>query len=112
MDRHSDQYSREDMEEVGRRLMDALYSNRDALKGWHPGDCPTEIVSDLINARDEACDLERARCANLADAEYGEHVKLATYHKGGGDFEAMDRRNAAAVTATRIAAAIRDPLNR
>lgn len=59
MGRESDQYSREDMEEIGRRLMDALHSNRDALKGWHPGNCPTEIVSDLINARDEARDALR-----------------------------------------------------
>lgn len=54
MDRHSDQYTAEDMEEVGRRLIDALHANRDCLKGWYPADCPTEIVVDLINARDEA----------------------------------------------------------
>lgn len=53
MDRHSDQYPAADMEEVGRRLMDSLHRARDSLKGWSPCDCPTEIVSDLINVRDE-----------------------------------------------------------
>lgn len=53
MTRHSDQFPAEDMEEVGRRLMDALHGARDSLNGWSPNDCPTEVVSDLINARDE-----------------------------------------------------------
>lgn len=54
IERHSDQYTAEDMEEVGRALMDTLHRCRDGLRGWAPADCPTEIVGDLINARDEA----------------------------------------------------------
>lgn len=70
--RSSDQYTAGDMEEVGRRLMDALHDNRDSLKGWHPGDCPTEIVSDLLNARDEAlAELATARAAVPAGGDGG-----------------------------------------
>lgn len=62
--RHSDQYTPEDMEEVGRRLIDTLHDNRNSLKGWFQADCPTEIVCDLINARDEAlAELATARAA-------------------------------------------------
>lgn len=67
--------------------------------------------ASLQQMTENAISAERVRCANLADAEYGEQAKLAAYHKGEGDFEAMDRRNAAAVSATKIAAAIRNALN-
>lgn len=60
---------------------------------------------------ENAVAAERARCANLADVEYNEQANLATFHKNEGDNEAMDRRNAAAKTATFIAAAIRNPAN-
>lgn len=71
--RPSDQYDADDMEEVGRRLMDTLHDNRECLRGWSPNDCPTEIVVDLINARDEAETVATearaeaiAECAKLA----------------------------------------------
>lgn len=53
IERYSDQFSAEDMEEVGRRLMDTIQSCGESLRGWAPADCPTEIVVDLINERDE-----------------------------------------------------------
>jgi hypothetical protein len=45
-----------DMANVGESLMEAIrdYSSHEFLKGWHPADCPTEIVGDLLNALDEA----------------------------------------------------------
>lgn len=49
--------------------------------------------------------LERA--AAVADAEYNEQARLATFHHAEGNSEAMDRRNAAARTASNIAASIR-----
>lgn len=45
------------MEAVGNALMDAIekdYASHPFMKGWHPADCPTEIVGDLLNALDEA----------------------------------------------------------
>jgi hypothetical protein len=42
----------EDMAEVGRALMKAIEAN--APDGWHPADCPSEIVGDLRNMLDEA----------------------------------------------------------
>lgn len=71
MDRHSDQYTAEDMEEVGRRLIDTLHASRDCLKSWYPADCPTEIVVDLINARDDA------RAVALADVRKAFETKQA-----------------------------------
>lgn len=53
---------REDMANVGAELMSAIkdYSGHAAMKGWHPADCPSEIVGDLLNALDER-DAEIAR---------------------------------------------------
>ena len=45
-----------DMEAVGNALMDAIekdYASHAFMKGWHPADCPSEIVGDLLNALDE-----------------------------------------------------------
>jgi len=47
----------EDMQAVGNSLMDAIekdFADHPFMKGWHPADCPTEIVGDLLNALDEA----------------------------------------------------------
>lgn len=46
------EFSDESMAEVGRALMKAVETYAD--KGWHPMDCPSEIVGDLHNERDEA----------------------------------------------------------
>jgi len=45
-----------DMANVGRALMKAIADNAGSppLKGWHPADCPSEIVSDLLNLLDDA----------------------------------------------------------
>lgn len=45
-----------DMANVGRALMTAIADNAGSppLKGWHPADCPSEIVSDLLNMLDDA----------------------------------------------------------
>lgn len=45
----------EDMAAVGRSLMEILQSNRDHsfLKHWRPAQCPSEIVTDLLNELDE-----------------------------------------------------------
>lgn len=48
-------FTDEDMAEVGRALMQTLNDNRNhiLLKNWHPLQCPSEIVVDLLNAWDE-----------------------------------------------------------
>lgn len=46
-------------------------------------------------------------CARVADTEYNEQARLATFHRMEGDYEIMDRRNAAARSSTNIAASIR-----
>lgn len=46
----------EDMANVGRSLMEAIekdFAGHPFMKHWHPCDCPTEIVGDLLNANDE-----------------------------------------------------------
>ncbi|WP_433910406.1 hypothetical protein [Sphingomonas yabuuchiae] len=45
-----------DMANVGRALMTAIADNAGCppLKGWHPANCPSEIVSDLLNMLDDA----------------------------------------------------------
>ena len=45
------EFSDESMADVGRALMEAIETYAD--KGWHPMDCPTEIVGDLHNEREE-----------------------------------------------------------
>lgn len=43
------------MANVGRALMEAIHDNRNhpLLKNWHPNNCPSEIVVDLLNAYDD-----------------------------------------------------------
>lgn len=45
-----------DMANVGEALMEAIrdYSGHAFMQHWHPADCPSEIVGDLLNALDEA----------------------------------------------------------
>lgn len=45
-----------DMANVGEALMEAIrdYSGHPFMQHWHPADCPSEIVGDLLNALDEA----------------------------------------------------------
>lgn len=45
-----------DMANVGEALMEAIrdYSGHSFIEHWHPADCPSEIVGDLLNALDEA----------------------------------------------------------
>ncbi len=45
------EFTDEDMAAVGRALMAAIEVHADA--GWHPSDCPSEIVGGLRNQRDE-----------------------------------------------------------
>lgn len=47
---------RADMANVGEALMEAIrdYSGHAFMQHWHPADCPSEIVGDLLNALDEA----------------------------------------------------------
>ncbi|AGH48729.1 hypothetical protein G432_05010 [Sphingomonas sp. MM-1] len=49
------QFDADDMEAVGRSLMETIESNRShpLLKDWAPTDDPAEIVADLLNAYDE-----------------------------------------------------------
>lgn len=59
-----------DMANVGTDLMEALkdYGEHPQIKGWHPADCPTEIVGTLLNALDkQSAENERLRAA-LRDA--------------------------------------------
>ena len=43
----TDDFSDEDMAAVGRALIQAISAH--AYPGWHPADCPSEIVGDLSN---------------------------------------------------------------
>lgn len=47
----SDAAERDDMENIGRALMDTIARN---MPGYSWNDCPSEVVVDLINQRDEA----------------------------------------------------------
>lgn len=47
----------EDMANVGRALMAAIekdYGSHPFLQNWHPINCPSEIVGDLLTALDQA----------------------------------------------------------
>ncbi|BAU77442.1 hypothetical protein [Metapseudomonas furukawaii] len=46
------EYTDEDMAAVGRALMQAIAQH--APPGWHPADCPSEIVADLAGQLTEA----------------------------------------------------------
>jgi len=68
-----------DMEAVGNSLMDAIekdYADHPFMKNWHPVDCPTEIVGDLLNALEEAT----AQQATDADVMIGQFI--AKYDEG------------------------------
>ena len=45
------EYTEEEMADVGRALIKAIEANMGG--GWWPMDCPSEIVGDLCNKRDE-----------------------------------------------------------
>jgi hypothetical protein len=72
----------EDMANVGRALIATIASN--VGKDWHPAECPSEIVVDLINERDDAR-AEVARLTALINtphtAEFLESVKLEAVHQ-------------------------------
>lgn len=67
----------------------------------------TETLKTVIDVAKLVKEMVIEECAQVADAEYNEQARLATFHYGEGDYEAMDRRNAAAISASRIAAGIR-----
>jgi len=71
-------------------------------------DTPAKMLQRAIHREFGGRNGVLRECAKLADAEYNEQARLAALHKNEGDYEAMDRRNAAAVSASRIAAAIRN----
>jgi hypothetical protein len=57
----------QDMATVGRALLDVTTK---MCPDWAPADCPSEIVSDLVNARDEAFaerDAARAEAERLRE---------------------------------------------
>lgn len=55
----------EDMAELGRALMIAIDVH--APKGWHPADCPSEIVGDLSGENEEL--RTKIECKDAAIAE-------------------------------------------
>ena len=64
----------DDMAEVGRALMEAIDAH--APEGWSPADCPSEIVGDLRNARDEALAMVAALKKDAAGSrEYSQGVR-------------------------------------
>lgn len=75
-----------------RRFVQLFISERDSLR------------SSLARVVEE--------CAAICDEEYNEQAHLATFHKGEGDYEAMDRRNAAARAISVVASRIRSALHR
>ena len=60
----TDDFSDEDMAAVGRALIQAISAH--AYPGWHPMDCPSEIVGDLRNECDELRDKVKALEDSLA----------------------------------------------
>ena len=65
------EYTDDDMAAVGRATMAAIKAN--ANIGWTPADCPSEIVGDLRNERDElAAEIADLRAALKWYAD-GEH---------------------------------------
>lgn len=64
------EYTDDDMAAVGRATMAAIKAN--ANIGWAPADCPSEIVGDLRNERDElAAEIDRLRSALAKIADWG-----------------------------------------
>ena len=56
------EYTEEDMAAVGRATMAAIKAH--ANIGWAPADCPSGIIGDLRNERDElAAEIEKLRTA-------------------------------------------------
>lgn len=75
--RDADGYDDDDMAAVGRALMAAIEretaDRNGPLFGWHPVDCPSEVVGDLVGmllqARTITDDMVETACAAYA-AEY------------------------------------------
>jgi hypothetical protein len=65
----------QDMADVGRALMETINSNsrHGELKGWAPTNCPSEVVTDLLNRIDElkgACPSEDVAWYAVTDADW------------------------------------------
>jgi len=76
----------EDMEAVGRDLMQALSNYTTGIKKhlpeWRPMDSPAEIVGDLLNALDEAARMvEQEPVAWMVEAESGKAINHLTISK-------------------------------
>jgi hypothetical protein len=68
-----------DMANVGEALMEAIrdYSGAEFMKNWHPADCPSEIVGDLLNALEEAQTQRAASNGAMPAAGMGEVERVA-----------------------------------
>ncbi|WP_374503033.1 hypothetical protein [Zoogloea sp.] len=77
------EFSDDDMAAVGRALMAAISAH--APPGWHPAQCPTEIVGDLRTQCDELIAERDALSAKLAELEGQEPVEIdwPEYHHEG-----------------------------
>lgn len=61
--------AKEDMANVGEALMEVLRMNAEhpRLKGWAPADCPSEIVTDLLNDFDDELAAAHATIHQLGE---------------------------------------------
>lgn len=81
----------DDMAAVGNALMDAIeknYAGHPFMKQWHPCDCPSEIVGDLLNALDEGrAEIRALYRAYVQLLDSGRQRILAL----GGDCDSVER---------------------
>ena len=95
------EYTDEDMAVVGRATMAAVKSH--ANIGWSPVDCPSELIGDLRNERDElAAKNEQLRDA-LARMVRMHGLMMAKVNHGASfyDAECLHEMNAAPIQAAR-----------
>ena len=96
-----DEYTDEDMAAVGRATMAAIKAH--ANIGWAPADCPSEIVGDLRNERDElAAEIEKLRTALIRmDKMHAMMMAQANHRASWYDAECLQEMNAAPIQAAR-----------
>jgi len=88
----------DDMANVGRSLMDRIASVVVAsgpFKGWHPADCPSEIVTDMANYIAEASELEI--CPDCTGAGGDNNTYVCPRCNGTGGVQAEAKRPVAVI---------------
>ena len=95
------EYTDDDMAAVGRATMAAIKAH--ANIGWSPADCPSEIIGDLRNERDEfAAENEQLRSAlTRMDRMHAMMMAKANHGASFYDAECIHEMNAAPIQAAR-----------